>query len=280
MEEKQLFARKGDNGLYGYVDLNDNWVIEPKFDRANDFQDGEAVVRENKTYKVLLPDGKFKQMSQMEEYIFKCEHYSYDCYGWSFLEASQKDGKWMFDSWYRLMNDNRDWYDMRYDDEVFEDEVIRYSDEVGKNNDFAEWANSLNLSTLEEVGKLLWANAQFLIKEAQIDFDDGGYEAPLYTLSVYLQLYNQLENIESLGLMDLRTQLGLPEEKDIYLDPVKLKAEAERLCDEKVVGEDGYEDLDFTYLLGLSRKPGDYDCISRYDFNYVDEDEDEDEEED
>ena len=181
MENKQLFARIGENRLYGYDDLYGKWVIEPKFDyawdfregvgmveldgkygyikpdgtylvepkfdRAEDFNDGKAEVGENNTYKVLLSDGKFKEMSQLEEYIVNCAHHNYECYGWSFLEPSQKDGKWIFDSWYRLMNDNREWYELRYEDEVYDEEVARYYDEVGRNEYFAEWANSLNLST-------------------------------------------------------------------------------------------------------------------------------------
>ena len=37
MEEKKLSPKEGDNGKYGYVDNNGNWVIEPKFDEAAEF---------------------------------------------------------------------------------------------------------------------------------------------------------------------------------------------------------------------------------------------------
>lgn len=314
MVEKKLIKKEGDNGNYGFVDENGNWVIEPKFcqyafrygiakvkldgkygyikedgtylvepkfDDAKDFRDGEAEVLDNGFYKILLADGSLKNISKMEEYVLSCRVIqNWGPGGWSFLEAACKDGKWTFDSWSRIMDDNYEWYDARYDDLEEDAAVVRYYDEVEHNKKFADWANSLNLSTPEEIGALLWANAQQLIDDAKVDQEDGGYSAPLRNLTLWIQLYNQLENIKSLGLMDMRDKLDLPKEKDLYLNPDKVKKEGVKLCAEQVADEDGYEYLNFSELLEYSRKPGDYNYISDYDFNFVDNDEDEDWDED
>ena len=281
MAEKELESKKGDNGKFGYVDEDGNWVIEPKFDDAEDFYNREAKVFENGFYKILLADGTFKKMNKMEEYILSCKKIqNWSDPGWSFLEATNNEGKWKFNSWSRTIYDNRDWYDAVEFPEDVCGSVVRYYDEVDINKKFADWANSLNLSTLEEVGELLWANAQQLIEDAQKELETGAYRDPLQNLTVLILLYNQLENIKSLGLMDLRKNLDLPKEKEAYLNPDKVKKMAVKLCKEEQDGEYGYEELDFEELLDRTRKPGEYEHVSDYEFSGdCDWDEDDDEEE-
>lgn len=67
--------------------------------------------------------------------------------------------------------------------------------------------------------------------------------------------------------MDLRNSLDLPKEKTLYLNPDEIREKAEKMCSELISDEDGFEYLDFSELLDLSRKPGDYKYISDYDFN-------------
>lgn len=76
--------------------------------------------------------------------------------------------------------------------------------------------------------------------------------------------------------MDLRNNLNLPEEKELYLNPDKIKKETVKWCATAVADEDGFEYLEFSELLENSRNPGDYDYISEYDFNREEDDDDED----
>lgn len=274
------FARVKLDGKYGFIKTDGTYLIEPKFDKARIFHNGEAFVMDNGLYKILLSDGTFKKMSKMEEYILSCiiiQNWEHG--GWSFLEATNNDGKWKFISYARNIYDNRDWYEaIEFPEEVC-GSVVRYYDEVDLNNEFAAWADSLNLSTPEEVGELLWANAQQLIDDAQIEQETGGYKDPLQNLTLLILLYNQLENIKNLGLIDLRKNLDLPKEKESYLNPDMVKKLAVKLCKEEQVGEYGYEELDFEELLERSRKPGEYKYISDYEFSGEDwEEEDWDEE--
>lgn len=59
MKTKKLIAQKGDNGLYGYVDENDNWVIQPQFDDAWDFQEGLGRVKRNGKQGFIKQDGSY-----------------------------------------------------------------------------------------------------------------------------------------------------------------------------------------------------------------------------
>ena len=45
MEEKKLIPKKDDNGLYGFVDENGNWVIEPKFEKVWEFSEEDKESR-------------------------------------------------------------------------------------------------------------------------------------------------------------------------------------------------------------------------------------------
>ena len=271
MKEVKLKSRMNDYDLFGFVDEEGKWVIEPKYEDVHyNSQTEEFEVKINNIYKTIQSDGTLKETSKIYDYITSCRIIqNYGPGGWSFLEASQKDGKWVFDSWERLIYDNEEWYDLRYDE--VEEDVERYYDEVEHNEKFAAWANSLNLQTPEEVAELLWANAQQLIEDAKIEQDEC-----LSNLTLWILLYNQLENIKSLGLMDLRKGLGLPEEDEIYRNPDEIRKIAVKLCAELIHDEDGYEYLDFSELVELSRTPGSHNYISEYDFNRGDDDDDDD----
>ena len=43
-ENKKLKSKKGDNGLYGFVDTDGNWVIEPQYEGTWDSREGFAVI--------------------------------------------------------------------------------------------------------------------------------------------------------------------------------------------------------------------------------------------
>ena len=59
MEEKKLIAKKGDNGKWGYVDNTGEWVIEPKFIEADEFDRGIARVRYDWLWGFLKEDGSW-----------------------------------------------------------------------------------------------------------------------------------------------------------------------------------------------------------------------------
>ena len=272
MKEMRLKNKKADNGKWGYVDEKGNWIIEPKFDEAQDFYHGEAVVLYEGKYRILMPDGSFKKQSPEEECIFQCQMLNNTHCGWSFLEATRKEGKWVFDSWARIMQDNEEWYDACRDGIEEGEEVVRYYDGVEHNEEFAEWANSLNLSSDEEVGKLLWCNAQQLTDAIIEKYWGDGMER----FTLWMQLYNQLMNIKELGQLDLRKSLNLPEVDSLYLDPSEIKDKAVEWSEEDLEEEDSFEYLDFSELLKQSKKPGSYDRISDYDFEIIYDEDDED----
>ena len=58
-KENNLRFKKDDNVRYGYVEENDNWVIEPKFDIADDFVDGETMVELDEKPGYILSDGTY-----------------------------------------------------------------------------------------------------------------------------------------------------------------------------------------------------------------------------
>lgn len=276
MKEMRLKRQKADNGKYGFVDEKGNWIIEPKFDKASDFYSGEAVVFDEGKYRILMPDGSFKKQSPEEESILHCQMLNNTHCGWSFLEASKKEGNWVFDSWARIMQDNEEWYATCRDGIEEGEEVVRYYDGVEHNKELADWANSLNLSSEEEVGKLLWCNAQQLTNA----INEKSWEDDMERFTLWIQLYNQLVNIKSLGLFDIRKSMNLPEVENLYLDPSELKEKAEEWSEEDMDDDEGFEYHNFSELLKVSRKPGSYDYISEYEFDIIEEEDEEDDEED
>ena len=240
MAEKKLEPKEADNGKYGYVDEKGNWVIEPKFDDAWRFKEGFAKVELDGKYgfiktdgtylvepiyievvgdlkdsgiilyskdkiKILQSGGVLKEGKRIDYYIASCQKLGLV----SFLEASKDSCEWKFISWNRRIG--------------FSDEDEFY-DELSKDKEFTNWANSLNLSSQEEVGELLWAHAQVLtdmIKENQKPWD---YDEEATLLNLMIQLYWQLKNIYDLGLQNIRKDLGLSEEEELYLNPELLSA--------------------------------------------------------
>lgn len=266
------------NDKYGFIKADGSFIAMPQFDRAYDFEKGKAMVLLEGKWFDLKSNGALEEMSNVRRLVLVCDEMQRENIpGWSFLEASVKNGKWEFKSWARIMDDNYEWYDDRYDLEDLIGDLIRYYDEVEENKSFAKWANSLNLSTPEDVGELLWANAQQLIDSAKIEHDCGGYGAPLRDLTILIQLYWQLKNIEELGLQDVRNSLDLPKEDDLYLNSQKVKRKAIKFCAELLTDDDDFEELDFTDLTEKSRKPGEYNLISCFE---GDDDDDWDEEDD
>ena len=61
MGKNKLILKKGDNAKFGYVDENDKWVIEPKFDYAYDLRDDDepSIVVLNGKYGFINSDGSY-----------------------------------------------------------------------------------------------------------------------------------------------------------------------------------------------------------------------------
>lgn len=57
--EINLEYKKGDNGKYGFVDDNDQWVIQPQYDDADEFSEGFAKVKINDKYGFIKTDGSW-----------------------------------------------------------------------------------------------------------------------------------------------------------------------------------------------------------------------------
>lgn len=251
------------NNKIGFIKDSGQYIATPKFDIAYDFGSRKVtLVSINDRWYELKLNGQLKQISQSQLFIHGCDIWqNNECPGWSFLEASIENGKWEFKSWARIMEDN-------YDEEPY--------DKVVENKSFATWANSLNLSTSEEVGELLWANAQQLIDDAKIEQEAFSYSAPLRDLTILIQLYWQLKNIEELGLQDVRNGLNLPKEDDLYLNSHKVKRKAIKFCAELLTDDDGFEEFDFTDLIEKSHTPGEYNLISSFESEREDDEDDED----
>ena len=45
--EKNLFKKRDENGKWGFVDEDGNWVIEHKFDNTDNFSEGFANIEMN-----------------------------------------------------------------------------------------------------------------------------------------------------------------------------------------------------------------------------------------
>ena len=56
---KNLSRKKNDKGKYGYVDENGNWVIDPRFMVADEFEQGVARVQLDGMWGFLKEDGSW-----------------------------------------------------------------------------------------------------------------------------------------------------------------------------------------------------------------------------
>lgn len=58
--ERDMFGRDIEGGKWGYAErLGGEWVIEPQFDDADDFQEGIGIVEVNGRCGAILPDGSW-----------------------------------------------------------------------------------------------------------------------------------------------------------------------------------------------------------------------------
>lgn len=55
----KLYRHEGDNGRWGFVDEDGDWVIKPKFSDAEDFSDGFAAVKLDGKWGYIKSDGKW-----------------------------------------------------------------------------------------------------------------------------------------------------------------------------------------------------------------------------
>ena len=57
--EKNLFKKRDENGKWGFVDEDGNWVIEPKFVEAFDFHEGFSMVKIDGKWGYIKTDGTY-----------------------------------------------------------------------------------------------------------------------------------------------------------------------------------------------------------------------------
>ena len=252
------FAAVQINKKWTFLNPDGSFLTQPLFDDVWDFHSGMAMVKEGENLRFLLPDGSYKELNRSERYILDCyTNQNKEHSGWSFLEPVYSDGKWHFKSWSRQMDENQKWYDIKITDETEFIPMLRYVDMVEENKLFADRAYSLNLSTRDEIGELLWANVYQLILEANKEQLQSGYYAPLRNIVVLIQLYNQIKVIESLELSRFQNSFPFTEADKELLDIEQLKKKGIDMCyREMMFDEDGFIDLDFSEFIEKSRTPG------------------------
>lgn len=258
---KEGFAAVKINNKWTFLKQDGTFLVEPTFDKIWDFHDGMALVKHDGNYDFILPNGQFKKLNKFEQYIvtlFTLQ--DTENIGWSYLEADCANGKWIFKGWNRLLEENPNWYEHKKPEEGEFYEMLRYTDKVSENKLLTNWANSLNLSTPEKVGELLWSSAQHLIIDSKLEQKTGGFYAPLSDITVLIQLYNQLRNIENQGMTDLREKLPLPRKEWDCFTSEKIKARGITLCENNMLfDEDGFDDLDFMKFVDTSHIQGTYE---------------------
>lgn len=258
---------------FAAVKINDKWtflktdgtfLIDAYFDKVWDFYQGESLVKEGSDFHFLMADGSYKTPDKLNEYILKCSSFqNNDNRGWSFLDVSEINGKWLFSSWARQIDENQEWYDHKMPEDGELIEILRYTDKIEENKVFSNWANSLNLHTPEEIGQLLWANTFFLLMETKLEQKQGPYVAPLRDIVVLIQLYNQLQVIERLGLTKMKDTLNFLPEDYSNLELNALREKGIKMCEDNMLfDEDGFFDLNFDDFLKESRKLGEYEHMS------------------
>lgn len=78
------------DGKYGYIDKDNNLIIEPSFDNANSFHNGKAWVKVEDKYGIIDKKGDFFVEPQFNE-ILNYDYYDYPLYGYTIV---QKKSKW------------------------------------------------------------------------------------------------------------------------------------------------------------------------------------------
>lgn len=257
---KHGFAAVAINNKWTFLKPDGTFLTPFLFEKVWDFKDGKALVKDLEGFHFLLPDGSFKVLSGNEDYILKCCSFqNKNDEGWSFLDIEKADGKWKFKSWRRQMDENQDWYDHKEPGDGELTEILRYIDKIGENLTFAEWANTLDLSTSKEVGQLLCANVEALLWDTTMEQKQGQWLAPLRDITILLELCNQIQVIEKLNL-EMGKDYGCAKEIERFrLTSKNIKEKGMQLCERNMLfDEDGFFDLDFNEFLKLSYKPGEY----------------------
>ena len=92
METKKLITQKGDNGLWGYVDSDNNWVIQPQFDDAWAFSgEGIARVQLGNQWFIIKSNGQVQEEKEFFQ-ILKGEN--------GFYGFADDKGDWIIDPIY------------------------------------------------------------------------------------------------------------------------------------------------------------------------------------
>lgn len=207
--------------------------------------------------------------NKIDAFIKECKENQFKGGAWSFLEASNNPEERQIVSWSRNLG--------------YSDSDEEFFDEIYENTFFTDWAKSLNLSSDKNLAELLWVNAQQLINALKINYITNNYAEGAEKLNILIQLYWQLKNIYNLGFQNIRKELGLPEEEEMYLNPEVLFEYGRKYCNENL--EWGYEVL-WDELIGWSHTPkhfhfrnwDDYsDAADTIQHDYDDEEWDEDE---
>ena len=73
IKEGSLSRNKGTNGKYGFVDYDGNWVVEPKFEDAEDFQEGFACVKLDDKCGFIKADGTYLVEPKFDDAEGFCE---------------------------------------------------------------------------------------------------------------------------------------------------------------------------------------------------------------
>lgn len=241
-----------------FIGIDGSMLVEPQFDLVWDYENGQAFVKKDDKARFLLADGRLKEVTALDHLLFECDGFQNRLSRptWSFLDVSVKDGRWVFEGWSRLLDDNPG-CNYRRPKEGEWVRKLRYYDTVAENNAFSKWANSLNLTSPEQIGQLLWANAMQLYINSKLEQEVNGYEAPLRDITVLIQLYNQLKVIESNGFFRVGGEVS-PLYGATQLDSTCIREKGEELCQYNMLLDDDYIDLDFMEFVELSRMPGIY----------------------
>ena len=92
--ERDMFGRDIEGGKWGYSERpGDEWVIEPRFDKAEDFQEGVGIVKVNGKWGAILPDGSWLIKPKYEDLGFFSNGIAtvkFDDGTWGYIK---KDGK-------------------------------------------------------------------------------------------------------------------------------------------------------------------------------------------
>ena len=128
MEGKKLTPKKGDNDLYGYVDENEKWVIEPKFDDAWRFIGEFALVELEGKYGFIKTDGTYLAEPKFDDAEF---------FAWGFAKV-ELEGKYGFiktDGTYLVEPKFEEASEFNYNDVA----IVKYEGKYGVIDERGNW---------------------------------------------------------------------------------------------------------------------------------------------